>query len=37
MGFCDGRVQMMNYSMDPTIHRYLGRRNDGQRIDAKKL
>ena len=37
MAFCDGAVQLMSYSLAPTVHKYLGRRNDGQRIDAKKL
>lgn len=36
MAFCDGSVKVMNYSIDPTIHSYLGSRNDGNAIDAKK-
>ena len=36
MAFCDGSVKMMNYSIDPTIHAYLGSRNDGKVLDAKK-
>jgi prepilin-type N-terminal cleavage/methylation domain-containing protein/prepilin-type processing-associated H-X9-DG protein len=35
MAFCDGSVQMMNYTIDPKVHLYLGDRNDGQTIDAK--
>ena len=26
--FCDGRVQMINYNIDPTMYRYLGNRKD---------
>ncbi len=37
MAFCDGSVQMMNFSMDPTVHKYLGNRKDGHPIDAKNL
>jgi prepilin-type N-terminal cleavage/methylation domain-containing protein/prepilin-type processing-associated H-X9-DG protein len=37
IGFCDGSVQAINYSIDATVHRYLGSRNDDQSIDAKKL
>jgi prepilin-type N-terminal cleavage/methylation domain-containing protein/prepilin-type processing-associated H-X9-DG protein len=37
MGFCDGSVQAISYSIDPTVHSYLGSRNDDQAIDAKKL
>ena len=36
MAFCDGSVQMMNYSIDPVIHGYLANRDDGQAIDGKK-
>jgi prepilin-type N-terminal cleavage/methylation domain-containing protein/prepilin-type processing-associated H-X9-DG protein len=36
MAFCDGSVQMMQYSIDLAIHRCLGVRNDGQAIDGKK-
>jgi prepilin-type N-terminal cleavage/methylation domain-containing protein len=35
MAFCDGSVKMMNYSIDPTIHGYLGDRKDGKVLDAK--
>jgi prepilin-type N-terminal cleavage/methylation domain-containing protein/prepilin-type processing-associated H-X9-DG protein len=37
MAFCDGSATMIAYSMDATIHRLLGSRNDGQVVDAKKL
>jgi prepilin-type N-terminal cleavage/methylation domain-containing protein/prepilin-type processing-associated H-X9-DG protein len=36
IGFCDGSVQAINYSIDPTIHMYLGARNDDHAIDAQK-
>jgi prepilin-type N-terminal cleavage/methylation domain-containing protein/prepilin-type processing-associated H-X9-DG protein len=35
MGFCDGSVKMINYSIDPAIHRWTCVRNDGKTIDAK--
>ncbi len=35
MAFCDGSVQMINYTIDPLVHSYLGDRNDGQVIDGK--
>jgi prepilin-type N-terminal cleavage/methylation domain-containing protein/prepilin-type processing-associated H-X9-DG protein len=37
MGFCDGSVQMMSYSLDPQIHKCLGSRADGHVIDAKSF
>jgi prepilin-type N-terminal cleavage/methylation domain-containing protein/prepilin-type processing-associated H-X9-DG protein len=37
MAFCDGSVQVISYSIDPVVHRYLGNRQDEVPIDAKKL
>jgi prepilin-type N-terminal cleavage/methylation domain-containing protein len=35
MAFCDGSVQVVRYTIDPTVHRWLSNRGDGQAIDAK--
>ncbi len=37
MALCDGSVQMINYTIDPLIHQYLGDRDDGKTIDGKKF
>jgi prepilin-type N-terminal cleavage/methylation domain-containing protein len=37
MAFCDGSVQQMNYTIDPTIHKYLGNRGDDHPINPKNL
>ena len=37
MVFCDGSVQAIPYTIDPVVHSYLGSRNDGHAVDAKKL
>jgi prepilin-type N-terminal cleavage/methylation domain-containing protein/prepilin-type processing-associated H-X9-DG protein len=36
MLFCDGSVQSINYTIDLTIHQYLGIRNDGKLLDGRK-
>ncbi len=37
MALCDGSVRMVNYTIDPEIHRRLGNRKDGMMIDGKKF
>jgi prepilin-type N-terminal cleavage/methylation domain-containing protein/prepilin-type processing-associated H-X9-DG protein len=37
MTFCDGSVNLINYSIDATTHACLANRHDGQAIDGKKL
>ncbi len=37
MGFCDGSVTGMSYTINPTVHKFLGNRADGMAIDAKSL
>ncbi len=37
MALCDGSVHFINYTIDPQIHRCLGKRNDGMVIDGKKF
>jgi hypothetical protein len=36
MAFCDSSVKQINYSIDGLVYGYLGSRNDGNVIDAKK-
>jgi prepilin-type N-terminal cleavage/methylation domain-containing protein len=33
--FCDGSVHVISYTIDATVHKYLGSRNDGKVIDSK--
>ncbi len=37
MAFCDGSVQMISYSINPTVHSYLGNRQDGQAINGNSF
>ncbi len=37
MAFCDGAVRTIPYSIDLLTYMYLSSRNDGVRIDGKKL
>ena len=37
MAFCDGSVQMLNYTINPEVHRCLANRKDGMTIDGKKF
>jgi prepilin-type N-terminal cleavage/methylation domain-containing protein/prepilin-type processing-associated H-X9-DG protein len=37
MCFCDGSVRTIDYAIDPFANRYLGNRDDGRTVDAKKL
>jgi prepilin-type N-terminal cleavage/methylation domain-containing protein/prepilin-type processing-associated H-X9-DG protein len=37
MAFCDGSVQMMNYTINITVHGQLCDRRDGKVVDAKRL
>ncbi len=37
MAMCDGSVHLINYSIDPLTHSYLGNREDGMVIDGKKF
>jgi prepilin-type N-terminal cleavage/methylation domain-containing protein/prepilin-type processing-associated H-X9-DG protein len=37
MAFCDGSVQMMSYTISPTVHDWLGNRKDGNTIDGKSF
>ena len=35
MAFCNGSVQMIDYSINPAVHICLGNRKDGKVIDTK--
>ena len=37
VAFCSGTVKAINYSIDATVHQYLGSRNDEQFIDDNKF
>jgi prepilin-type processing-associated H-X9-DG protein len=37
MAMCDGSVHVVNYNINPDIHRRLGDRKDGKAIDAKSF
>ena len=37
MAFCDGSVRMINFTIAPEVHRFLGNRKDGMVIDGKKF
>ncbi len=37
MALCDGSVRMINYTIDPFVHDYLGSRNDGVPVNGKNL
>jgi prepilin-type N-terminal cleavage/methylation domain-containing protein/prepilin-type processing-associated H-X9-DG protein len=37
MCFCDGSIRTIDYAIDPLTNRYLGNRDDGRTLDAKKL
>jgi prepilin-type N-terminal cleavage/methylation domain-containing protein/prepilin-type processing-associated H-X9-DG protein len=37
MAFCDGAVQSISYTIDPTVHKYLGNRKDEHPVNPKSL
>jgi len=37
MALCDGSVHQIGYTIDLTVYKYLGNRNDNMPIDPKKL